>query len=62
VVPPFDEVTALGVGFVPFVDPDVVGADASLAVEQDGRGPPLAVDLDLFDEIDAAAWAGVLTN
>jgi hypothetical protein len=35
------------------VDAHAVGPDAALAVEQDRRGPPFAVDLNLLNEIDA---------
>src|SRR5216683_4411183 len=51
-VPPLDEVAAFGMSFVLAVNPDMIGADASLSVKQNRRVPPLAVDLDLLDEID----------
>src|ERR1039458_6032775 len=56
-LPPFDEIPALGVGFIPALHADMVAADAALAVEQGGGRNPSAVVLDLFEEDDAGlSW------
>jgi hypothetical protein len=47
-VPPFDEVASLRMGFVFSVDPDVIPAHSALAIEKGAGMPPPVVDFNLL--------------
>jgi hypothetical protein len=56
-VPPLDEVAALGMRFVIPVDADVVTSYAALGVVQGGSMNPSIVDFDLFEKLDVGgSW------
>jgi len=52
-VPPLDEVAALGMGFVVSIEPDAIASSQALAVEENGCKLPLTTVLDLLEELDA---------
>src|SRR5205814_937537 len=56
-LPPLDEVAALGMNFIAAADADMIAPHTALAVEQRWRRLPFIVGFDLLEEGDAGHFA-----